>query len=291
MSEAGAAGAGAGAGAAGEGAGAGAGAGAGGAGAGAGGAPTAWYSSFDADTQGWLDNRGLTKLDATAALPEVLKTARNAEKLLGVPADQVVRLPKEDSPDAWNPVYDRLGRPADPKEYAVPKGTPDDVAAWARETAHKLGLSKRQGDQWINAMAERQTQATSTKNQAYKAKLAQEQADLNSKWGAAREKNLQIAKVATNELGFDGDTIDKLEEALGYAKLMEMMHAIGSKMGEDSYTSGGRGPGFGDAMTPAQAQARISALRQDIEFVKRYNAGDTSAKTEMDRLHKYAYPG
>ena len=50
---------------------------------------SAWYGSFDQETSGWLENRGLTKLDEKSAIPELVKGFRNAEKYIGTPAERL----------------------------------------------------------------------------------------------------------------------------------------------------------------------------------------------------------
>lgn len=254
----------------------------------------AWHEApaFDQDTRGWLANRGLTKLQPDEALPEIVKGFRNAEKLLGVPADQVVRLPKDDDPKAWGPIYDKLGRPADPKGYdiPVPEGQDSGYADWARGTFHELGLSGKQAkaltEKW-NAFVAEKMQAAQTE---YANGVKADSEALQKEWGAAYEKHLQIAKGAAREFGLDAKTIDTLEQAMGFAGVMKFMHAIGAKLGEDKFIGGGKPGGFGDVTTPEMAQAQIRALRNDVEFTKRYVAGDAAARAEMERLHRYAYP-
>src|SRR4051812_33433335 len=49
-----------------------------------------------------------------------IQSHRNLEKLVGVPADKLLRLPTDDSPEAWNAIYDKLGRPKDAAGYNLP---------------------------------------------------------------------------------------------------------------------------------------------------------------------------
>lgn len=262
---------------------------------GAGGAPaSAWHENpaFDQDTRAWLGTKGFDKLGADAALPEITKSFRNVEKLLGVPSEQIIRMPKDDTPEAWAPIYDKLGRPTDAKGYdiPVPEGQDTAYADWARGTFHELGLSSKQAkgltEKW-NAFVAEKTQAAQTE---YQNGVAADTASLKKEWGAAHEKNLQIAKGAAREFGLDGKVIDALERSMGFAGVMKFMHAIGAKLGEDKFVGSGKPGGFGDVMTPEAAQAQIRALRGDPGFTARYVAGDVAAKAEMERLHKYAYP-
>src|SRR5688572_23977637 len=79
-----------------------------------------WADGLDADTKGWVTGKGFDKLDATAALPELIKGYRGAEKTLGVPADQILRLPGKDAkPEDWRGVYTKLGLPEKPEGYEI----------------------------------------------------------------------------------------------------------------------------------------------------------------------------
>ena len=251
--------------------------------------PSQWFSGFDADTVGWLENRGLTKLEANAALPEVIKGFRNAEKYIGVPAEQIIRMPKADAPaEAWNDVYTKLGRPADPAGYEVtiPDGVDGDFADWAKKSFHELGISKSQGDKlaakW-NEFVGGKTEATEA---AYKNKVADETNKLRSEWGQAFDQNTEIAKRAAREFGIEAMVIDKLEQSIGFDGVMKLMHSIGSKIGESSFHAGNSNQ---PVSTPNAAIAKIKALQQDKEFVAKYIAGNVEAKAQMENLHKVAY--
>jgi hypothetical protein len=116
-----------------------------------------------------------------------------------------------------------------------------------------------------------------------------DKAALDKTWGAATEKNYQIARAAAKTFGITGETIDHLQDAMGYKATMELLYNLGSKIGEDSFVSASGGGAFNGAMTPAQAQARINALKGDPGFAAKYLAGDVGARKEMQDLHEMAY--
>jgi hypothetical protein len=78
-----------------------------------------WYEGkADAETIGHWDNKGWKKDDPAAIAIEATKAARELQKHFGVPADQLLKLPKDSADDAgWKAVYSRLGVPSEPKEY------------------------------------------------------------------------------------------------------------------------------------------------------------------------------
>lgn len=250
---------------------------------------SAWTDGFDPDSLGFVQNKGW------AGPKDVLTSYRNLEKLVGAGPDKLLQIPGADDADAWNSVYNRLGRPEKPEDYSInmPKEMADEeFAGWARNTFHELGLTNKQAEalstKWNEYMGGRQGQS----QEAYKMEVAQQNDALKKEWGAAYDQNLTMAKTAAREFGLDGATIDKLEQAMGFAGLMKFMQGIGSKIGEASFVSGdgaGAGNNFG-AMTPQGAMQQISALRADPAFVKRYTEGDTEARAKMEQLHKWAYP-
>ncbi len=114
---------------------------AGGSGAGGGAAP--FYSTFtDPDLRGFAENK---KFESPEALT---KSYREREKLRGLPPERLLTVPADDKPESWAPVYDRLGRPKEAKDYAikVPQGAPQEYAGQVAKVLHDLGLSKKQGE-------------------------------------------------------------------------------------------------------------------------------------------------
>lgn len=250
-------------------------------------APTDWTTGLSDELRGYVQNKGFK--DPASALDSY----RNLEKLMGAPKERLLKLPEGDDPAAWKEVYERLGRPADPKEYQVapPKGVDDpEYVNWARETFHELGLPKKQAEALAQKLAERAESQMSAKAEAYQTNVAQSEAQLKKEWGAAFEQNLNIAKNAARAFGMSPELIDKLEASMGFEGVMKFMHQVGSKVGEGSYVAGeNRQSGFG-VMTPEAAQQRIRDLRSDASFIQRYTAGGATEKQEMERLHRWAYP-
>jgi len=252
----------------------------------------AWHAGFDADTVGYLQNRGLADKTAAEAFLATAKAHREAERFVGAPAAELVRLPKDATDEnGWRTVWSRLGKPADAKEYDLSgakfaDGSEPDEAFqdWFRNSAFAANLPKdaagRVATEFVkylegNAAAEAAEQT---------AALAESRAALAKNWGGNYNQNLLIAQNAARALGFDQETVTNFENAVGYEKIMEMFRTIGSKIGEDSLVKGGAGPG--GVMTVEQAEARITELKADKDFVKRYMAGGAPEKREMESLHR-----
>lgn len=223
---------------------------------------------------------------------DVVHAYANLEKMVGTPAEQLLKLPGDDKPESWAPIYDRLGRPKEAKEYgiAVPEGGDPKFAEAAAGWFHEQGLSKKQAlglaEKWNGHVAE----VTRQQTEAQQVKNAAEHKALTTEWGAAFEQNVGAAKNAAKSLGFDAKTIDALEGALGFAGVMKLMHGLGTKLGEAKFIAGQPAPGFNGVMTPDQAKARITALKSDSDFARRLTMGDAVARAEWERLHQMAAP-
>lgn len=263
--------------------------GGGAAGGAAGGTPPAfdWNTGLtDEATKSWVTTKGYKDPAALAF------AAMNQEKLLGVPADKIIKLPTDDKPESWKPVWSRLGVPetADGYKLPVPEGDKGEfakqAAAWFHEANIPAAAAAKLAEKW-NAFTADQAKAASD---AAIAKGAEQHEALKKEWGAAYEQNLGIAKKAAAAFGWDQAKIDALQSALGYDGVMKFAHEIGTKVGEDGFVSGG-GANPGGVMTPAQAQSEIALLRKDADFTARLLKGDAEAKRKWDGLHKMAYPG
>lgn len=254
----------------------------------------AWYSGmgFDQDTIGWMENRGLTKLDQSEALKNALSGFRNAEKFLGVPKDQLLRLPNFDTAEQTelDQFYNKLGRPADAKGYElpVPEGAPTEYADYMKEVFHKAGITAKQAKILAEANNEFGAKIGQATEQQKLEMNKTQQESLRKEWGEAYDAQMGTARYAFQELGVDAETVDKLQDAMGFDGVMKFFANLGSKFGEGRFVSGGassNGP-----MTPNQAQAQIRQLQNDVEFGRKLTAGNAEAKALWDRLHRFAFP-
>lgn len=251
-------------------------------------APAAnWYDGFGED------NKNLAIDRQWSGSESAVESYRNLEKLTGAPPESLIRIPKHDAtPEEQMDVWNRLGRPVDAKEYEFPTG--DDIdenfQGWARDTFHKIGLPAGMAKQLVEAYDEMGQGMVAQQAEANQVKIAEETKALKTEWGAAHDQNVGVARMAAQNLGIDGGTIDQLEQTMGFAKVMKLFQGIGSKMGEGEFISGDQsGGGFG-ALAPEAAQARIATLKSDTSFVAKYTSGDAKSRAEMKQLHKWAYP-
>lgn len=251
-----------------------------------------WTSAgLDADTLGYVQNKGWK------GPGDSVQSYRNLEKLTGVPADKLIKLPKDDNAEDWNQVYSKLGRPESPDKYDIPlpEGDSGEFAKAARTWFHEAGLSASQArkvaEKWNAHVGEASKAEQAKIEQAHSADVAA----LKATWGDKYNTNAVLVDRAAEAFGMTEQQLAALKQTMGPAAAMKFLHNIGSKMGvEDSGLVRGdtKSPGFG--VSPEQALAKINEYRRDRSFVERFNSPDPKtrgeARSEMERLHRIAYP-
>jgi hypothetical protein len=254
--------------------------------------PSKWYSSFDPETQGWMQNRGLVGEELTPELfSKAVQGHRNAEKIIGVPADQIIRLPKEGDVEGYRSAMAKLGMPAKPDEYKlpVPEGADPEFSKKAANWFHEAGLTQRQAEAVSGKWNEFVTQFQQESTQQSEQQIEQDVQTLRKEWGAAHDQNIQIARNAVKAFGMDAEVLGKLEAAMGYKGLMEFMHNLGNKVGEDKFVTGESA-----LKTPASAQQSLKELGLDRDFMAAFidgsHPGHKAAVEKRNRLIEQAYP-
>lgn len=265
--------------------------------------PAAWFAGiapeaagFTAGDQGKIDmqayftNRGYDKLDANNAFASAVKSYRDAEKLIGAAPGDMLKMPKDAADvDGWTRFDTRVGVPADGKyDFSTVKFADGseveqgfiDALAPALKAAH---VGKDAAPSLVKAIIDMADRSDVAEAQDYAQKLNTERESLKINWGQNYEVKLQIAQNTAKALGVDPAAISALEKTIGYAKVMEMMSNIGSKIGEDKFVNNGGG-GNGGMYSADQATARLDALQKDQTWVNRLNNSDADAVKEFHML-------
>lgn len=244
--------------------------------------PIAWLPEADTDTVGFIQNK------AWQTPADSVKAYRELERFVG--ADKAGRglvLPTEDTPQAWAPVYDKLGRPANPEGYKlpVPEGQPGDFAQTAAQKFHELGLTAKQGQQlaaWYNEMG---GTAEAAKAQAEQAALEADRAELQKLWGNELQMRTELARRAAQQYGIEPEVIDTIEKAAGYSKVMQLFAKLGDTLREHGAEGLGELGSFG--MTPQGAAARRKEMMADPNIRTRAmnpNSAEWNELRKLDRI-------
>ena len=107
------------------------------------GAAKAWHDGTAPETLGFWQNKGYDVTNPKALAEKLTEQYRAAEKFIGVPPDQVVRMPKADAkPEDLRAFYERLGAPKEAKDYDLTAVKDATIAESLRAIAHERGLPK-----------------------------------------------------------------------------------------------------------------------------------------------------
>lgn len=257
------------------------------------GAPAPWHTGIDGDLIGHAQNKGWKIDDPKVAFSAAAQAHREAQSKLGVPPEQLLRLPKDQTDEAgWKAVYGRLGVPEDAKDYdltsvKLANGTdvPAGLADALRAAMHAAHTPKDRAADVVKAVVKHLDASTAAADADKTAKLAEDKAALAKNWGKNEQANKFIASQAAQKLGVAPETVASLEGVVGYRAIMEMFHKIGMSMGEDKFVAADQNnPGSG-IMSRDQAQARKSELMSDRTWADRYTKGDIQARREMRALN------
>jgi len=259
-----------------------------------------WYQGI-ADVPpefvGRWQTMGLDKKSAAEAAVAVTKSYLEAQKFIGVPENQLLRMPKDAADEqGWQALRTRLGVPTDPTQYdqgikgvKFTDGTELDqgFVEFSRSLAAKLHLPANDAAELTKGIVTHLEKVEAAENAEKAAALAESKKALDKSWGANAAANRLIAQNAAQRLGIDPSAVSALEGVVGYDKVMNMFLNLGQRMGEDKFISGG-GTGVlpGGALSKEQAQAQLAELKQDKAFVAKYLDGDREARRQMDALHQ-----
>lgn len=240
------------------------------------GEPAAWYGK--AELKPFVENKGFRNVD------DVFTWGQNLEKLVGL--DKLPMPKDETDTEGWNRVYDRLGRPKDPKDYQLPvpdgmdRGFADKFAA----KFHARGLTTAQArgvaEDWnaaVTEMAAADNAQFATKSKGELDALTREL----GKDGAATY--FDQVNLAAQALGVTKADIKSMERSLGTRRMLDLLHKMGDGMAEDNLDGDGQG---GGAMTPDAARAKVKELQADKSWVAKFRGGDAAARAEMDKLNR-----
>lgn len=257
-------------------------------------ATQAWYEghNFAPEDIGFIQNKGWD--DPV----KPIQAYKNLEKFHGVPADQLIKLPKNfEDPGALDPVYDRLGRPASPDKYEIklPEGVKVDEGRLkaAREVGHKLGLNTKQ----MQALAEFDANYMGEAMKAFEAERTQKmEADLKGlekEWGTHFEERAELGRrFVRNSLpaGIDKEaTLSAIENAIGTALTLKLFANAGEKtMREHNVpdSSGDRPFGYTREQAAADKKSLMDELKADKTRLDNYNKGIGPDVEKMKRINQ-----
>lgn len=254
--------------------------------AGGGGAATPatdWAASFPDDVKPLVQTKGWKNpLDA-------INSYRNLEKVVG---DNIQR-PKPDWDDAkWNDFYKAAGRPEAPDKYEFDltkvkdRVDPARVGKWG-EIFHKHGLNTKQGKAIMETYINEEMAADEAIKNQQKQELEVGELKLRNEWGNKYEDNVKLAKAGLEKLGPEFVEFVTKSTLGNNPTFIKLLHAIGTRVGEDVAKGLGGAQSFGT--TPEAAKAEIEAMKSNKEEMAKFNNGDKATVDKWRKLHAMAW--
>lgn len=256
-----------------------------------------WFEELDAELAAHAATKGWNKPASELDLGAMVKAHFNAEKMIGVPADQLIRVPKDANDPNYASIYDRIvgmGAPKDAAAYDLSEvrfkdGSPIDEADanFVRGIAAELKLPVHAARVIAAKFADRASATLAEQAAGTETRKAANHAAIRSLWGTEHDQKAFSAQRAAEAVGFPADVISHMVElpAEKYIASMEALVKLGQQMNEAAMLRGGRGAADPTAsMTADQARDRIEELKTDQRWLAQFGAGDVEAHRLFDKL-------
>jgi hypothetical protein len=256
-----------------------------------------WFDPLDAETKGYIQNRGLIGKSPVEAFAEAVRFHREAEKFIGAPANEMVRLPKDANAPEWAGVWEKLGKPKEAKDYdfssvKFANDKPLDQASidFLRQVAFETNLSKEAAVRLASTIIKAGDRENAAKAAVATDKFNTEKAELKKNWGNNEAVHALVAKDAMKQLGFTAEQTEsffatgRIEG--GFAAMAEKLRTIGTKIGEPSTLHLSGGGAGGGPLTVDQAKDELKSLLADQQWKERYLKGGVEETRRMHTLNK-----
>ena len=225
------------------------------------------------------------------------KSYVHAQRMVG--ADKIPLPGSNSTDDDWIKVYDKLGRPADIKDYDVTVPEMFDGNGF-RESIHAAGLNQKQAAS-VAQFIHSQSEAANEKLNAYQeqARLDTE-AELRQEYGKTFDDKIKRAQsTAKYLLGSKGDPNHK-DNILGNIRLADgrmlgdhpdiirMFEAMSHEIAEDDLD----GVTTESAMTPQDAQEEIDTIQADRSgpYWNKHHPEHDKMVARVNELFEYVHP-
>lgn len=246
---------------------------------------------------GHLQNRGWDKLTPDAAAKAAAKAHREAEAHIGVPADRLIRLPKDAADvEGIKTFREKLGVPVDAKGYDFTAIKFADGTVLGEDFTTALGtalsnsnVAKDKAPEIAQAVVKFMESAETSDAAETAAKLATAKDALKANWGNNYNANELVAKAGFQAVVKTSPNVDvplavqALEKVIGYENVMEMFRNIGSRIGEDTFVKS-TAPGQTGVMSKEQATATLAERLNDSIWADKLSKGDSASVREFDTL-------
>jgi len=239
--------------------------------------------------------RAETALGVIQDIPSLAKSYIHAQKQIG--ADKIVLPSKHATPDDWKAVYQKLGQPADLKDYVVdvPKeGNFDDgFITDFKKFAHEANILPAQANNLLKWYAEANNSALANERKSIESETSETIGRLKREWGETYNTNIIAARNAIKEAAGEGaETVFSWLDSSGLGSnetLIKLFSHFGNMMKEDSIV--GDTP-QGPSSAPTQLQDQVDEIMGNKEhpYWVGTHPNHKKAVGEMESLMKRLSP-
>lgn len=198
-----------------------------------------------------------------------------------------VYLPKSDEEAAGleKQLWEKLGRPSDPKGYDLKDvdlgGVELDVAGLAKMGA-ELGWTKGQFKAFAKGLAKSQNEQ--------KAQALAQQAELKKEWGAAFAEKVNAAAEVAKKLNAPAATIEAIKAGRLPLEQMRFFDGLVGAVGGSGRQVGDQGNGAGK-ITPDEAKLRLEEVYRRVYDPKTTPSEGAALTKKIAELMPQAFPG
>jgi hypothetical protein len=221
---------------------------------------------------------------------EVTKQYREAERHIGAPPQELLRIPKPTAAATdVKAFWERLGVPKAATEYdlASVKFNGADLEQGFADTMRQALLDnfipKERAAPIVGAVVKWLEGQETAETAAQEAKWAAETARLDASWGTNKSKNMLDADQGAQRLGVKPEEVKAMADVIGRDRVAELFRRIGAGTKEDTFHPGTQGNG-GQPATREAAASRLDELQKDRAWVDRLLKGDARAREEFHSL-------
>ena len=257
-----------------------------------------WYDGYDDDAKAFVAAKGYVNDDMATALQKAIRGHQSAEKHFGLPADQILRMPKDTTDPNYQTAYERimaLAVPQKPEEYVFDgvrfqDGTtldPDDQK-FLRDTAAKYKLTRDQAAGLAADLAARIEAAGASEGNEAATRRAANDIALRQTWNAEHDNKRFTAAQVAAAAGLPDGIIEEWAASYDTPKFIACMNAlltVAPALNDAAIHRGGgvvnRTPGSLDA---EGAQRRLDELMADKGWADRYLNGGRAEQEEYTAL-------
>jgi hypothetical protein len=242
------------------------------------------------ETLGWWQNKGLELGNPKDFALRLTEQYRAAERHIGVPPDQLLRIPQPNASEAdRRAFYTRLGVPSTSAEYDLSSvkfadGTElaDDFIHTLRDAFSAANVSKDKAASIASAIVRFEETKEANQAAATDLHLQEQRALMERNWGPNKDFNLLTAMNGARRLGITDQQVNALRDTLGEYQTMEMFRRIGAATTEDTFVEGSQATGAPTTLPAAEAE--LARLQQDDAWVKRLLGGEVEARRQFEAL-------